>query len=98
VPGEASGRTRDISYRAAEVHDQSEDTAVSTTTRDGRPEPPETGMFQASRGIVVILLLVIPLSRIGLDVHTPVLPKIAIEFAASNDLVRVPSSGGHHWR
>jgi DHA1 family bicyclomycin/chloramphenicol resistance-like MFS transporter len=42
----------------------------------------------ASRRIVAVLLLVIPLSQIGLDVYTPALPKMAIEFAASNALVQ----------
>lgn len=40
------------------------------------------------RGVLAILLLIIPLSQIGLDVYTPALPKMAIEFAASNDLVQ----------
>lgn len=44
--------------------------------------------FQGSRRIVAILLVIIPLSQIGLDVYTPALPKMAIEFAASNDLVQ----------
>ena len=38
--------------------------------------------------IVALLLLVIPLSQIGLDVYTPALPKMAVEFAASNALVQ----------
>jgi DHA1 family bicyclomycin/chloramphenicol resistance-like MFS transporter len=42
----------------------------------------------ASRRIVAILLLVIPLSQIGLDVYTPALPKMAVEFAASNAIVQ----------
>jgi DHA1 family bicyclomycin/chloramphenicol resistance-like MFS transporter len=46
------------------------------------------GTFQASRRIVAILLLIIPLSQIGLDVYTPALPKMAIEFATSNDFVQ----------
>ena len=46
------------------------------------------GTLQASRRIVAILLAIIPLSQIGLDVYTPALPKMAIEFAASNDLVQ----------
>jgi DHA1 family bicyclomycin/chloramphenicol resistance-like MFS transporter len=41
-----------------------------------------------SRRIVAVLLLVIPLSQIGLDVYTPALPQMAREFAASNDLVQ----------
>ena len=46
------------------------------------------GTSQGSRRIVAILLAIIPLSQIGLDVYTPALPKMAIEFAASNDLVQ----------
>lgn len=42
----------------------------------------------ASRRIVAVLLLVIPLSQIGLDVYTPALPQMAQEFAASNDFVQ----------
>jgi DHA1 family bicyclomycin/chloramphenicol resistance-like MFS transporter len=42
----------------------------------------------ASRRIVAVLLLVIPLSQIGLDVYTPALPQMAHEFAASNDLAQ----------
>ena len=42
----------------------------------------------ASRRIVAMLLLVIPLSQIGLDVYTPALPQMAHEFAASNDLAQ----------
>lgn len=37
---------------------------------------------------MALLLLVIPLSQIGLDVYTPALPQMAAEFAASNELVQ----------
>jgi MFS transporter, DHA1 family, multidrug resistance protein len=46
------------------------------------------GTFQGSRRIVAILLVIIPLSQIGLDVYTPALPRMAAEFSASNDLVQ----------
>lgn len=57
-------------------------TTISGVERTG------TGRSQASRGIVALLFLVIPLSQIGLDIYTPALPQMAIEFAASNDLVQ----------
>src|SRR5262245_8727260 len=44
--------------------------------------------FPASWRIVTLLLLIIPLSQIGLDVYTPALPQMAAEFGASNDLVQ----------
>ena len=44
--------------------------------------------FAASRSTVAILLLIIPLSQIGLDVYTPALPQMAAEFSASNDFVQ----------
>jgi hypothetical protein len=44
--------------------------------------------FAASRRTVAILLLIIPLSQIGLDVYTPALPQMAAEFSASNDFVQ----------
>jgi DHA1 family bicyclomycin/chloramphenicol resistance-like MFS transporter len=51
-----------------------------------------TGEFVRQRAtdrrIVALLLLVIPLSQIGLDVYTPALPNMAIEFAASNEVVQ----------
>ena len=42
----------------------------------------------SSRGIIALLLLIIPLSQIGLDVYTPALPQMAAEFSASNDFVQ----------
>jgi DHA1 family bicyclomycin/chloramphenicol resistance-like MFS transporter len=42
----------------------------------------------SSRAIIAILLFVIPLSQIALDVYTPALPKMAAEFAASNDFIQ----------
>ncbi len=48
--------------------------------------PPEA--FPASRAIIALLLLIIPLSQIGLDVYTWALPQMAADFGASNDLVR----------
>jgi DHA1 family bicyclomycin/chloramphenicol resistance-like MFS transporter len=41
-----------------------------------------------SRRIVALLLLIIPLSQIGLDIYTPALAQMAHEFGASNDLVQ----------
>lgn len=51
---------------------------------------PATGSVQklTSRRIIVVLLSIIPLSQIGLDVYTPALPRMAHEFAASNDLLQ----------
>jgi DHA1 family bicyclomycin/chloramphenicol resistance-like MFS transporter len=40
------------------------------------------------RRMVAILLLVIPLSQIGLDVYTPALPEMTAAFDASNELVQ----------
>jgi DHA1 family bicyclomycin/chloramphenicol resistance-like MFS transporter len=56
---------------------------IGAATAAARP-----GEFAASRGIVAILLLIIPLSQIGLDVYTPALPQMAAEFSASNDFVQ----------
>jgi MFS transporter, DHA1 family, multidrug resistance protein len=42
----------------------------------------------AARRIITVLLLVSPLEQIALDVYTPALPKMAIDFAASNALVQ----------
>lgn len=51
--------------------------------------PHEVGpRIAGDRRIVAILLLVIPLSQIGLDVYTPALPAMAINFHASNELVQ----------
>jgi MFS transporter, DHA1 family, multidrug resistance protein len=51
--------------------------------------PLEVGArIPADRRIVAILLLVIPLSQIGLDVYTPALPQMTFEFAASNAMVQ----------
>jgi DHA1 family bicyclomycin/chloramphenicol resistance-like MFS transporter len=49
---------------------------------------PRLQRFAAPRFIIAILLVVIPLSQIALDVYTPALPKMAVEFAASNDSVQ----------
>jgi MFS transporter, DHA1 family, multidrug resistance protein len=57
--------------------------AAATATAAARP-----GEFAASRSIIAILLLIIPLSQIGLDVYTPALPQMAAEFSASNDFVQ----------
>lgn len=43
---------------------------------------------ESARRIIAVLLLVSPLESIGLDVYTPALPKMAIEFAASNALAQ----------
>jgi MFS transporter, DHA1 family, multidrug resistance protein len=65
------------------------DSVVNSTT--DHPSAQKVLAFEryASSGLIVtILLLVIPLSQIGLDVYTPALPKMAVEFAASNDFVQ----------
>ncbi len=36
------------------------------------------------RPMVAVLLLVVPLSQVGLDIYTPALPQMVVEFAASN--------------
>lgn len=45
------------------------------------------GTRHANR-IIVVLLLIIPLSQIALDAYTPALPKMAIDFGASNEVVQ----------
>jgi MFS transporter, DHA1 family, multidrug resistance protein len=58
------------------------------TTHIGQVEGESApGVFPASRRVVVLLLLIIPLSQIGLDIYTPALPQMAADFAAANDLV-----------
>jgi MFS transporter, DHA1 family, multidrug resistance protein len=59
---------------------------MSTTVTDAERE--RSGSLPSSRRIVALLLLIIPLSQIGLDVYTPALPQMAADFAASNDLVQ----------
>jgi MFS transporter, DHA1 family, multidrug resistance protein len=49
---------------------------------------PRVQCLAAPRLIIAVLLFVIPLSQIALDVYTPALPKMAIEFAASNGFVQ----------
>lgn len=59
------------------------------TTHIGQVEGESApGVFPASRRVVVLLLLIIPLSQIGLDIYTPALPQMAADFAAANDLVQ----------
>jgi DHA1 family bicyclomycin/chloramphenicol resistance-like MFS transporter len=52
------------------------------------PDEPGPALFSNARLIIAILLLVIPLSQIGLDVYTPALPQMALEFATSNAVVQ----------
>jgi DHA1 family bicyclomycin/chloramphenicol resistance-like MFS transporter len=59
------------------------------TTHVGQVEGESApGVFPASRRVVVLVLLIIPLSQIGLDIYTPALPQMAADFAAANDLVQ----------
>jgi DHA1 family bicyclomycin/chloramphenicol resistance-like MFS transporter len=52
------------------------------------PDDPGPALFSNARLIIAILLFVIPLSQIGLDVYTPALPQMALEFATSNAVVQ----------
>ncbi len=45
---------------------------------------PEPGTSLAKRRIIPLLLLIVPLSQLGLDIFTPALPQMVIEFASSN--------------
>ena len=61
---------------------------MTTTLDRGEAADPIPHERLSSRAIIAILLFVIPLSQIALDVYTPALPKMAAEFAASNDLIQ----------
>ncbi|WP_101952373.1 MFS transporter [Mycobacterium sp. 3519A] len=60
---------------------------TTTLDRGGNANSTPHNPF-SSRAIIAILLFVIPLSQIALDVYTPALPKMAAEFAASNDVIQ----------
>jgi MFS transporter, DHA1 family, multidrug resistance protein len=51
------------------------------------PQPTAVSNRSAHR-IIAVLLLVIPLSQMALDVYTPALPRMALDFHASNALVQ----------
>lgn len=55
---------------------------------DEATAPPYPWRSRAARRMIAVLLLVSPLESIGLDVYTPALPKMAVEFAASNALAQ----------
>jgi MFS transporter, DHA1 family, multidrug resistance protein len=43
---------------------------------------------RAAQRIIVVLILVAPLEQVGFDIYAPALPKIAMDFAASNTVVQ----------
>lgn len=57
--------------------------------RARRPRSKVVGFrASAARRIIVVLMLVAPLDQVALDLYAPAMPKIAVQFAASNTLVQ----------